>query len=141
MITEIAFNEHVSVRSEPCINGRKLFGFKCLSFSWITLIARYIHYSGDVMMPGCSWGREPNWWRLCDGLEEHSTEKHWALSLVWKVLTYTTYLNKIEDQIHSFIAKVFDYGSGKFQQDNALCHTTWLVWGNSFRNMEKTSQC
>ncbi|MCJ8732198.1 hypothetical protein PDJAM_G00208470 [Pangasius djambal] len=42
------------------------------------------------------------------------------------ILTRTTYLNIVADQVHPFMATVFPNGSGLFQQDNATCHTAKL---------------
>ncbi len=42
-------------------------------------------------------------------------------------LTALRYLNFVADQVHPFMTTVFPPGDGRYQQDNAPCHTARIV--------------
>ena len=81
---------------------------------------------GEVMVPGCTVGRQAGggsvmlWPILC--WETLGPAIHVDVNL-----TRVTYQNIVANQVHPFMAMVFPDGSGLFQQDNAPCHTVHLV--------------
>ncbi|MCI4388645.1 hypothetical protein PGIGA_G00088540 [Pangasianodon gigas] len=88
---------------------------------------RVHHLPGEEMAPACTMGRMQAgggsvmlwamfcWETLGPGIHVDS------------ILTHTTYLNIVADQVHPFMAMLFPNGSDLFQQDNAPCHTVKIV--------------
>ncbi|MCI4379860.1 hypothetical protein PGIGA_G00233280, partial [Pangasianodon gigas] len=82
---------------------------------------------GEEMAPGCTMERTQAgggsvmlWAMFC--WETLGPGIH-----VDAILTHTTYLNIVADQVQPFMATVFPNRSDLFRQDNAPCHTVKTV--------------
>ncbi|GBL78944.1 Transposable element Tc1 transposase [Araneus ventricosus] len=87
------------------------------------------HLPGEQLLPSCTAGHTQ---AGGGGIMLWGTFSWTALRpvvVVEQTMKAVNYLNIIADELHPYMVFVFPTGNGIFQQDNAPCHMTWIVWG------------